>query len=146
MSLPPLLASRGVPVKVLLTIVAPIALGSVTGVVLGVTEGGYLVLDGVATLGGFAAGLEHRRAREAMARGLLGGTCFGGSILVAHAISARPALASIPEPAALLLVFTITGGVVLGALGAALRARLESRARRRRPVSSRPRDPYGERA
>jgi hypothetical protein len=146
MSLPPLLASRSASVKVLLTVVAPIALGSVTGLVLGISEGGYLALNGVATVGGFAAGLEHRRAREAVARGALGGTLFGGSILSAHAISGGPALASIPDPAALLLVTTIAGGVVLGALGTAVRGRLERRMQRPRPAPSRRRDPYGESA
>jgi hypothetical protein len=146
MSLPPLLGSRSAPVKILLAVVAPLALGSVTGVVLGASEGGYLALNAVATLGGFAAGLEHRRARDAMVRGLLGGTCLGGSILVAHAVSAQPALASIPEPAVFLLAFTITGGAVLGALGAAIRTRMEGRARRLGPASTRARDPHGERA
>ena len=52
---------------------------------------------------------------------------YGGSIIVAHALAGTPTLASTPQPAPLLLVFTITGGVVLGALGSRLRARIERR-------------------
>lgn len=127
MSLPPLLESRAPVTKLALTVVAPIVLGAVTGACLGTSQVAYTALNVVASIGGVLAGLEHRRTRGAMARGLVGGACFGGSILVVHALAATPALAKIPEPAILLLAFTVTGGVVLGAIGSRVRTWLEQR-------------------
>jgi hypothetical protein len=124
-TLPPLLESRGTAARLAITVLAPLVLGTVTGIMLGVSEAAYVALNVVATIGGFLAGLEHLHRRGAMARGLVGGACFGGSILIAHAIAGNDALAKLPEPAAVLLVFTITGGVVLAALGSLLRTRLE---------------------
>lgn len=125
MTLPPLLESRSAGAKLGLTLAAPLALGTVSGIMLGASEAGYVALNLVATCGGFLAGLEHLRGRGAMARGLLGGACFGGSILIAHAVAGKAALAKLPDPAVLLLVFTVTGGIVLAALGSLLRRRLE---------------------
>lgn len=125
--LPPLLSEHPPAVRFLLAVVLPIAYGAITGLVLGWTETGYLVLSILGVLGGIGAGFDHRGARAGALRGVLGGALFGGAILVAHELSGAVAEAHLPEPAIILVVVTTLLGVLFGALGGRLRARAESR-------------------
>jgi hypothetical protein len=124
---PPLLTSRPVGVQVLLVAVVPVVYGFVTGVFLGTSAGVYIALNVLAAIGGYVAGLEHGSRGEAALRGVVGGTLFGGSILIGHEVTGSAAEVKLPEPAIVLLAFTIAGGVVLGLLGRATRARYERR-------------------
>jgi hypothetical protein len=95
----------------------PAAFGAVCGWLLGVNKTAYLVASLAAILGGYFAGKEHDGAREGALRGLVGGSLFGGFILLVHEATGKQAKADLPHPAALLLVVTVGAGIALGALG-----------------------------
>jgi hypothetical protein len=133
MPLPPLLASRPANVQVALGVGVPAVFGLVTGLVLGVSEAGYLVLSLLGIAGGWFAGLEHRDAEEGFVRGVTGGLLFGTFILFGNAFSGMEAKAHLPEPEILLVLITTAAGAVLGALGGRSRAR---RTRREREASA----------
>jgi hypothetical protein len=120
--LPPLLWTRPAPVQLFLTDVVPLTYGAICGVVLGTSKGVYLVLQVFAVIGGVLAGIEHETPAEGAARGEVGGLLFGTGILLAHGLANTKAKASLPDPEILLIVITTVGGVILGALGARLRA------------------------
>ena len=67
--------------------------------------------------GGYFAGKEHDGAGEGALRGLVGGSLFGGGILLVHEATGKEAKADLPHPAALLLVITVVFGIALGAMG-----------------------------
>ena len=120
---PPLLEERTRAVQVVLVVVIPAIYGAITGYVLGVSEGTYLVLSLLAVLGGIGAGFDHLGAAAGAKRGLAGGVIFGAFVLIAHEIHGATAKADLPDPAILLVVITAVLGVALGALGGWLRAR-----------------------
>jgi hypothetical protein len=120
---PPLLSERPPALRFVLAIALPITFGAICGLLLGWSEPAYLILSVLAIAGGFGAGIEHPDASEGALRGVLGGTLFGGSILVTHQLTGAEAKAELPDPAILLLIVTVGGGVLLGALGARWRAR-----------------------
>ena len=120
---PPLLEERTRAVQLVLVVVIPAIYGAITGYVLGVSEGTYLVLSLLAVLGGIGAGFDHLGAAAGAKRGLAGGVIFGASVLIAHEIHGATAKADLPDPAILLVVITAVLGVALGALGGYLRAR-----------------------
>jgi hypothetical protein len=91
--------------------------GAVTGWALGVNEIAYVVLSVLGIAGGYAAGLEHDGAGEGALRGVVGGSLFGGFILLTHhAIGGEPE-AHLPHPEILLVAITTAFGIGLGALG-----------------------------
>ena len=90
----------------------PAVFGLVTGIVLGLSEAGYLILSLLGIVGGYFAGLEHRRAEEGVVRGLTGGLLFGTFILFGHAFLGGEAKADLPHPEVLLvLITTLAGGL-----------------------------------
>jgi hypothetical protein len=108
--------------QVLLAGCVPAAYGALCGWLLGVNKAAYLIaVVPIAIAGGFVAGLEHERPSEAAIRGFIGGSLFGGGILVLHEATGKAAKVKLPHPAIGLLVVTALGGLVLGALGAAFR-------------------------
>src|SRR4051794_41578359 len=113
----PLLRTRPVPAQILLALVIPAAFGALCGWLLGVDKTIYLVLSILALLGGYAAGTEHKGAGEGALRGLLGGTLFGGFILIVAELLDKEPKADLPHPRIWLLAITIGVGVILGALG-----------------------------
>ena len=123
--MPHLLRARPIGLQAVLAGVVPAAFGAVCGWLLGVNEVAYLVLSILAIAGGYGAGLEHDGAGEGAIRGLVGGTLFGGFILIVHEATGKEAKADLPEPEILLLVVTIGFGVVLGALGGRARHKRE---------------------
>jgi hypothetical protein len=111
-----------VPVQLLLAVVVPAAFGALCGWLLGVDKTTYLVLSILALLGGYAAGTEHKGAGEGALRGILGGTLFGGLILLVSEATGKAPKADLPHPKIWLLAITVGVGVVLGALGGRARA------------------------
>ena len=123
MRLPPLLAEHPRPLQFVLVILLPALYGALTGYFLGVSEAGYLVLSLIGVLGGIGAGFDHLGPRAGARRGLLAGSIFGGSILIAHEIHGASAKADLPDPAILLVVVTTVLAVGFAALGGWLRER-----------------------
>jgi hypothetical protein len=111
--------------RFLLLIVAPSAFGIVTGLMLGVSEPVYLLLQLVGILGGFVAGLEMSTPIDGFYRGIMGGMLFGFWILFTHGIvfDAAPK-ANLPDPEVALIAITTGFGALLGWLGARRRVRV----------------------
>jgi hypothetical protein len=128
MKLPPLLSEHPRPLQLFLVVVLPALYGALTGYYLGVSEAGYLVLSLIGVLGGIGAGLDHLGARAGARRGLVAGSIFGASILIAHEIHGASAKADLPDPAILLVVVTTVLAVGFAALGGWLRERTVRRA------------------
>ena len=122
---PDLLESHEPGTQLVLALVVPAVFGIVTGVVLGLSEIGYLILSILGIGGGYMAGKEHTSAEDGAARGFAGGILFGTFILAAHAATGMERKAHLPEPEILLVVITTVFGVVLGALGGRSRGKRE---------------------
>ena len=105
------------PLQLVLAVVVPAAFGALAGWLLGVNETAYLVVSILAIGGGYFAGREHSGAREGALRGLVGGTLFGGFILLVHNATGEEAKAELPDPEILVLAITIGFGIFLGAMG-----------------------------
>ncbi len=131
MRLPPPLLEQPRSVQVLLAVVLPALYGALTGYFLGVSEVTYLVLSALGVIGGIGAGFDHLGVAAGARRGLIAGSIFGGSILVAHEIHGAEAKADLPHPAILLIVITTVLAVGFGALGGWLRERATGRLERR---------------
>ncbi|MDP9385548.1 MAG: hypothetical protein M3P50_09995 [Actinomycetota bacterium] len=128
MHLPTKFEDRSPNVQSALLILAPIVLGAIAGVLLGVNEIAYLVISLIALLGAYLAGLEHDTAREGLYRGLVGGLLFGVTILIVNGLREKEPKAELPDPEILLVVITTVFSVVFGALGGRSRAKREARA------------------
>jgi hypothetical protein len=125
--MPHLLRSRPIGMQVFLAGALPAAFGALCGWLLGINKTAYLIASVLAIGGGYFAGTEHDGAREGAIRGYVGGTLFGGLILLVHEATGKEAKADLPHPAALLLIVTIGFGIILGALGGrATHQRIES--------------------
>jgi apolipoprotein N-acyltransferase len=122
--MPELFENRTMGLKVVLVLLVPLVFGAICGLVLGPSATWYLVLQGVAALGGLLAGLEHRKLGQAAIRGLLAGLVFGIAIVAAHLLSGATDHGLMPQPV-LLPVITAVAGALLTALGSLLRRRLE---------------------
>lgn len=115
--------------KVAEATVAPVAWGVLCGLALGVAAPLYLVGAIVAAAGGVVGGLQHTTLKGALWRGLAGGTLFGLSTLLGFEIGgATEPTVHIPDPALLLLVFTIVPSFPLHWLGWKLGRRALARA------------------
>ena len=125
--LPPRLSQHPRQVQVLLAVVLPAVYGALTGYFLGVSEGTYLVLSLIGIVGGIGAGFDHYGAAAGAKRGVIAGSVFGASILIAHEIHGADAKANLPDPAILLVVITTLLGAGFAALGGWLRERAMSR-------------------
>jgi hypothetical protein len=128
MRLPPLMSENPRPVQITLVGVVPAVYGFITGLTLGWSQAVYTVLALLAIPGGVLAGFDHLGAAAGAKRGFAGGLLFGAFVLIAHAITGADAKAKLPDPAIVLVVITTVLGVALGALGGALRQRMERRA------------------
>jgi hypothetical protein len=120
---PPLFAKLPLWLQVVNAGVLPIVSGAITGLLLGVSGTLYVIANVLAAIGGFGAGREHSTPRAGALRGTWGGLLFGGALLIAHELADNgEEIQALPHPPALLLVFTIGIGALLGALGARSRA------------------------
>jgi hypothetical protein len=117
----PLLRERRRSTQAVLGLVLPAAFGALAGVLLGVSAAAYWVIGVIAFIAGFLAGFEHADARDGAERGLVGGTLYGGGLLIAHAIAGTDAKVALPGFAPILVVFTAILGMLLGALGGRVR-------------------------
>jgi hypothetical protein len=117
MQLAPLLRERPRRAQVALAVVAPLVLGAITGIGLGIAAGAYWALSAVAVVGGVLAGIEHEDWRGGARRGLLGGALFGLGVLLAHAASGADAKVSLGSFPPLLIVIDAVIGMFLGILG-----------------------------
>ncbi|MFL5868356.1 MAG: hypothetical protein ACJ766_14750 [Thermoleophilaceae bacterium] len=120
---PELFSQRSAGAQVVTGVVVPAAFGLVTGIVLGVSGAGYLLLSLLAVAGGVLAGFEHRAGEEGLVRGVTGGLLFGSFILFAHAFIGGKAKTNLPSPEILLVLITTVVGGLLGALGGWRRGR-----------------------
>jgi len=131
----PLLRTRPIGVQILLAGLVPAAFGALSGWLLGVNKVAYIVCAvGIAVIGGFIAGFDHDGGREGALRGFVGGALFGGFILILHEATGKAAKVKLPHPAIGLLVVTILGGVVLGAMGGSTRHGIEKEGPREGPL------------
>jgi hypothetical protein len=134
MPLPPAFEDRSAVEQIVGAVVVPMLFGLVTGFALGWNEILYYVLAGpLALAGGFIGGMEHRSADEGFVRGAMGGLVFGSFILLGLEILNTEPEAYLGEPQAGLVFVTTIVGAILGALGAAFRARRERELSAARP-------------
>jgi hypothetical protein len=124
---PPLLEEHPLPLQITLAAVVPALFGALTGYFLGVSETTYLILSAIGIVGGIGAGFDHLGTAAGAKRGLLAGTIFGSSILIAHEIHGATAKADLPHPAILLVLITAVLGMTFGAIGGKLRERMHAR-------------------
>jgi hypothetical protein len=118
----PLLRNRPVPAQILLAIVVPALFGVLCGWLLGVNKTAYLIFSLLGILGGYAAGTEHKGAGQGALRGFVGGSLFGGFILLTNEVLDKKPKADLPDPKILLMAITIVLGIILGSLGGRTRA------------------------
>ena len=131
----PLLRTRPIGVQILLAGLVPALFGALCGWLLGVNKIVYIVCAvGIAVIGGFLAGLDHDGGREGALRGLVGGAIFGGFILILHEATGKAPKVKLPHPAVGLLIFTVVGGVILGAMGGSTRHGIEKEGPREGPL------------
>lgn len=126
MPLPPAFDDRSPVEQIVGAVVVTMVFGLLTGFALGWNAILYYVMAGpIAIAGGFVGGMEHRSADEGFVRGALGGLVFGSFILLGLEILNTEPEAYLGDPQVGLVFVTTIGGSILGALGAAYRARRE---------------------
>ena len=123
MRTPTLFSSHPPNMQLILGLVVPIAGGIIGGLLLGITEIGYLVYSVLAIGAGYLGGMEHIGAEEGALRGFAGGILFGTFILFTKELTGVEPKAELPHPEILLVVLTTVLGVILGALGGRSRAK-----------------------
>jgi hypothetical protein len=126
MPLPPAFEDRRPVEQVIGAVVVTMVFGLLTGFALGWNEIVYYVMVGpIAIAGGFVGGMEHRTVDEGFVRGAMAGLVYGSFILLGLEILNNEPEAYLGEPQAGLVFVTTIAGSILGALGAAYRARRE---------------------
>lgn len=116
-------AQQPTATRVVGTVVGPIVLGVVSGLLLGTTAVGYWIAQVVAMVGGFLGGTEHVGWRPGLVRGVTGGLLFGATILLVRATTGWSDEIDLGSTPGFLVVITSVIGLLLGAAGGALRAR-----------------------
>ncbi len=124
---PVLLRDRPRYLQIILGGVIPAIFGAVAGILIGVSAGAYYAWGGVAAIGGFIAGFEHRDGWGGADRGFFGGLIYGIALLVTHAIVGTHAKVSLGSFPPLLAVLTAIIGMFVSAAGGRI-----SRAQRER--------------
>jgi hypothetical protein len=126
MPLPPAFEDRSAVEQIVGAVVVTMVFGLLTGLALGWNEVVYYVMVGpIALAGGFVGGMEHRSADEGFVRGALGGLVYGSFVLLGLEILNTEPKAYLGKPQVGLVFATTIVGSILGALGAAYRARRE---------------------
>jgi hypothetical protein len=126
MPLPPAFEDRTAVEQIIGAVVVTMVFGILTGFALGWNEVVYYILVGpIALAGGFYGGTEHRSVDEGFVRGALGGLVYGSFVLLGLEILNNEPEAYLGEPQVGLVFVTTIVGSILGALGAAYRARRE---------------------
>ncbi len=122
----PLLSDRHPVIQGFLVVGGPVIFGVLCGILLGHSSAAYVIASVLSIAGGFLAGFEHAGWRGGAVRGVVGGTLFGASILLGHAIDGAHETVKLPDPHALLVVVTAFFGTLLGSLGGRARGRVEA--------------------
>ena len=106
--------------------ILPVAWGFACGLILSLSEVAFFAGCVIAAAGGVSAGLQHREAKAALTRGLVGSALFGAAILAGHAAAGADPTHAIPHPQILQLPISIIPGVLLALLGRSLLTRREA--------------------
>ncbi|WP_103356002.1 hypothetical protein [Amycolatopsis sp. CA-128772] len=109
--------------KVMGTVLAPLVLGGVSGLLLGASAPAYWVVQVAAAIGGFFGGFEHHGWRPGLIRGVAGGLLYGVALLAVRALTGWTDTIDLGGVPDLLVVITALAGAVAGALGGVMRAR-----------------------
>ncbi len=117
MSSPVLFRDRSRPAQVILGGVLPAIIGAIAGVMVGVSATGYWIVAGVAGIGGFVSGFEHRDGWGGADRGFFGGLIYGIALLVTHELIGNSAKVSLGSAPVLLPVITAILGMFIAAAG-----------------------------
>jgi hypothetical protein len=115
--LPVLFRDRPRPLQVLLGGISPALLGTLAGVLVGVSAGGYWAVSAVAGIGGFLAGFEHRDGWGGADRGLVGGAIYSTTLVLVHWAIGNDAKVSLGNSRVIFVVFLTIIGILLGAAG-----------------------------
>jgi len=115
-----LFRDRSRPMQVLLGGVIPVAFGAIAGVLLGVSSGAYYGFGGLAAVGSFLSGFEHRDGWGGADRGFWAGAFYGTALLVTHAIVGTHAKVSLGSFPPFLAVITTVAGMLIAAAGGRL--------------------------
>ncbi len=114
---PVLFRDRPRPVQIILGGVLPAIVGVIAGVMVGVSATGYWVVGGVAAIGGFLSGFEHRDGWGGADRGFFAGLIYGIALLVTHKLIGNGAKVSLGSAPVLLPVVTAIIGMLITAAG-----------------------------
>src|SRR5437763_16941039 len=117
MHLPVLLRDRSRPAQVLLGGILPALIGSLAGLMVGISAAGYWAVGAVAAIGGFLAGLEHRDGWGGADRGMVGGAIYGTSLVLVHALVGNHAKVSLGSSKVVFVIFITIIGILIGAAG-----------------------------
>jgi hypothetical protein len=115
--LPVLFRDRSRPVQIILGGVLPAVVGTIAGIMVGVSATGYWIVGGVAGLGGFLSGFEHRDGWGGADRGFFAGLIYGIALLVTHKLIGNSAKVSLGSTPVLLPVVTAIIGMLITAAG-----------------------------
>jgi hypothetical protein len=117
---PVLFRDRSRPVQIILGGVIPALIGALAGVMVGVSATGYWIVGGLAGVGGFISGFEHRDGWGGADRGFFAGLIYGISLLVVHWLTGADAKVSLGSFPPLLAVVTAILGMLISAAGGRL--------------------------
>ena len=123
---PPLFDAQPRSQQTIDAFILPVAWGFICGLILSLSEVAFFVGCVIAAAGGVSAGLQHRQAKAALTRGLVGSALFGTAILAGHAAAGADPTHAIPHPEILQLPISIIPGVLLALLGRSLLTRRET--------------------
>jgi hypothetical protein len=123
-----LFRDRERPLQILLGGVIPAIVGAVAGILIGASVGAYYALGGVAAVGQFLAGFEHRDGWGGADRGFFGGLIYGIALLLVHAAAGTTAKVSLGGTPALFAVLTAIIGMFICAAGGRIARHYRERA------------------
>jgi hypothetical protein len=112
-----LFRDRERPLQILLGGVIPAVFGAIAGVLIGVSVGVYYAFGGVAAIGSFLAGFEHRDGWGGADRGFFGGLFYGTALLLMHAAVGTTAKVSLGSFKPFFAVLTAIIGMLISAAG-----------------------------
>ncbi len=114
---PELFRDRPRRVQVIAGGVIPAVIGTIAGILVGISAPAYWAVAILAGIGGFLSGFEHQDGWGGADRGVAGGAIYGLFLLLAHAVAGTDAKVSLGSFPPLLIVVTAIFGMLLAALG-----------------------------
>jgi hypothetical protein len=125
--LPVLFIERSRPAQILLGGVIPAAIGSLQGVLIGVSAGAYWAVAAVAGVGMFLAGFEHRDGWGGADRGMVSGAIYATALVVVHSLIDNHAKVSLGSSRPVFIIFVAIISILIGALGGRIGRALRQR-------------------